>query len=327
MSKILQRLNVLVISLLALVLTSVLVAQIKPGVRPTAQAGSPDEEGVWPKTLEVSPSEPGDPVRLVRILKGGEEIVPGTYILPEVSAPIGGNLVNLLDGWQKDMSIVLENDSSKDIISVGIGIVFPARDTSIECSDMTGNKSPHEPWCEAHPHWCDGGCPSLMEDSLHWGRVPVDTAKALQARYSAEGRGEVTYPEPWTMPLQGKDSLRLTPGSRIALSPADAGRSPAVTDPRHHFHGNVDMLLDREGLEKAEGTTESLISRAHSKFGWAYRAVPKFNVGIVVVYFDDGSIWGNFGFGYGVPNPDGIFSRVTESELALWRAQHDPLGN
>src|SRR5208337_5689983 len=90
MSKILQRLNVLVISFLALVLTSALVAQIKPGVRPTAQAASPDEEGVWPKTLEVSPSEPGDPVRLVRILKGGEEIVPGTYILPEVSAPIGG---------------------------------------------------------------------------------------------------------------------------------------------------------------------------------------------------------------------------------------------
>jgi len=131
MSKILQRLNVLVISLLALVLTSVLVAQIKPGVRPAAQTASPDEEAAWPKTLEVSPSEPGDPVKLVRIMKDSQEIVPGTYIMPEVSAPIGGNLVNLLDGWLKDMSIVLENDSSKDIISVGIGIVFPARDTSI----------------------------------------------------------------------------------------------------------------------------------------------------------------------------------------------------
>ncbi len=320
MPKTLQRLNVLAIFVLGIVLTSVVVAQIKPAIRPTAQADSPDEEGAWPKTLQVCPSEPGDPVKLVRILKGDQEIVPGTYMIPEVSAPIGGDLVGPLDGWLKDTSIVLENDSSKVIVSVGIAVVFPFRETGLECADISGPG-----WCDVHPHWCDGGCPKLMQDSLHWGRLPTDTAKALQARYSAEGRSEVTYPEPWTMPLQGKDSLRLTPSLQVALSPADAGRYPAVTDLRDRF--SVDMALLREGLEKTQGTTESLVSRANSEFGWAYRAVPKFNVAIVVAYFADGTIWGNFGFGYGVPNPDGIFSRVSERELVIWRTQHDPLGN
>jgi hypothetical protein len=124
------------------------------------------------------------------------------------------------------------------------------------------------------------------------------------------------------MPLQGKDSLRLTPGLQVALSPADAGIYPAATNPRDRF--SVDMEMLREGLEKTQDTTESVFSRANSKFGWAYRAVPKFNVGIVVVYFDDGSIWGNFGFGYGVPNPDGVFTRVSESEFASWRGQINP---
>ncbi len=327
MSSILQRLNVLLISLLAIVLTSVLVAQIKPAMHPTPQAESPDEEGVWPRTLQVSPSEPGDPVKLVRIMKGGQELVPGTYIMPEVSAANGSVMAGLLDGWLKDMSVVLENDSSKDVTSVGIAVVFPFRETDQECADITGSKSTHEPWCEAHPHWCDGGCPNLTQESLHWGRLPADTAKALQARYSAEGRTEVTYPEPWAMPLQGKGPLRLAPGSQVALFPPDVGRYPAVTDPRHRFSACLDMQLEAEGLEKAQGTTESLVSRANSEFGWAYRAVPKFNVAIVVVYFADGTIWGNFGFGYGVPNPDGIFTRVSEREPALWRAQHDPQGN
>ncbi|MGD0227562.1 MAG: hypothetical protein ABSF71_35050 [Terriglobia bacterium] len=107
MSKILPLLNVLVISLLALVLTSVLVAQIKPGVQPTAQAGSADEEGVWQKTLQVSPSEPGDPVRLVRIMKDGKEIVPGSYIMPEASSPFP----NPVEDWLTDMSFGAKNGS------------------------------------------------------------------------------------------------------------------------------------------------------------------------------------------------------------------------
>jgi hypothetical protein len=308
MSKILTRLNVLVILFLALVLTSVLVAQIKPGVRPAVQAESPDEEGAWPKTLQVSPSEPGDPVKLVRILKGDKEIVPGSYIMPEASSPFP----NPVEDWLKDMSFVLENDSSKNIVSVGIATVFPFRETSIECSDITGSKSPHEAWCDAHPHWCDGGCPALLHRSLHWGRLPGDTAKALLARYADDWRGRrASYPEPWGLPLQGKGSLRLAPGWQMPLSPADAGWSGGVSDPRHGFTDSLNGALYNEGLEEAKDI-EPCESRASSELGCAFRAVPKFHVGIVVVYFEDGTIWGNFGFGYGHPNPDGIFTRVSE---------------
>jgi hypothetical protein len=306
MPNILQRLNVLAISLLAPVLTSVLVAQIKPGVRPTAQAGSPDEEGVWPKTLQVSPSEPGDPVKLVKIIKGDKEIVLGAYIMPEASGPYP----NLLDDWVKDMTFVLENDSSKTIVSVGIAIVFPFRRTGQECAGISAPG-----WCDAHPHWCDGGCPNLIEKSLHWGRLPAETAKALKARYAADGRGiRADYPEPWSLPLQGRGPLLLAPGWQIPLSPADAGNDEAVTDPRKPFSGSVFRRLQSEGLEEPQGT-EPCENGADSEVRCGFRAVPKFNVGIVVVYFEDGTIWGSFGFGYGHPNSDGIFARVSEQEF------------
>ena len=302
MTKLLQRLNIVAICLLGGVLASVVVAQIKPGVHPTAQAASPDEEGVWPRTLQVSPSERGDPVRLVRILKGDKEIVPGTYMMPEASSPYP----NPLDDWLKDMSFVLENDSSKNIVSVGIAVVFPFRRTDLECAAISGPG-----WCDAHPHWCDGGCPSLAQRSLHWGRLPAETAKALKARYAADSRGRRDYPEPWGLPLQGKGSLRLVPGWQIPLSPGDAGSYGGQTDPRHGFPNSLNGLLYSEGLEEAQDT-EPCESRASSEFGCAFRAVPKFNVGIVVVYFEDATIWGNFGFGYGHPNPDGIFTRASE---------------
>ncbi len=315
MSKMLQRLNVLVISLLAVVLASVLVAQILPGTRPLARPGMTkwEAEWTWPKTLQVCPSEPGDPVKLVRILKDGKEIVPGTYRMPEVSGDHFAD-PNPLDDWLKDMSFVLENDASKNIVSVGIAVVFPARQTGYECSDITGDKSPHNTWCDAHPHWCDGGCPVLLQRALHWGRIPAATASGLQFRYRAVRRQVSPDSLDW-MPFQGKDSLEFAPGQQIALSLA--GRAEGwltVTDPRHGFSDSLNGMVSHEGIEEAQGT-EPCTARANSKTGCAFREVSKFNVGIVVVYFDDGTIWGNFAYGYAVPGPDGIFTRVGEGEL------------
>ena len=43
----------------------------------------------------------------------------------------------------------------------------------------------------------------------------------------------------------------------------------------------------------------------------AFAEVSKFNIGVDVVHFEDGTIWGNYGYGYATPNPDGIFTRVS----------------
>jgi len=75
MLKALQRLNVLAIWLLGGLLASVLVARIWPEVRAFARGGGTDDEWAWPNTLQVYPSHPGDPVKLVRIMKGGTEVI------------------------------------------------------------------------------------------------------------------------------------------------------------------------------------------------------------------------------------------------------------
>jgi hypothetical protein len=82
-----------------------------------------------------------------------------------------------------------------------------------------------------------------------------------------------------------------------------------VTDPRHGFSDSMNIILHEEGIEDAGGEAPCL-ERINSKKGCAFSEVSKFNVGIDVVYFEDGTIWGNYGYGYAVPNPDGIFTRV-----------------
>ncbi len=313
-SRVLQRLNALAICLLAGALASVLVAQVLPRSRPPAPPGWTkwDAEWTWPKTLQVCPSEPGDPVKLVRILKDGKEIVPGTYQMPEASGDHFLN-PNPVDDWLKDMSFVVENDTSKNIVSVGIAVVFPARQTGYECSDITGDKSPHDAWCDAHPHWCEGGCPALVHKSLHWGRIPDVTTPGLEARFRADNRW-VSLDGPG-MPLQGKQSLEFPPGQQIALSLAGRADSlTVVTDPRHGFSDSLNGMVSREGIEEAQDI-EPCARRANSKTGCAFREVSKFNVGIVIVHFDDGTIWGNFGYGYALPGADGIFTREGEGGL------------
>jgi hypothetical protein len=68
-------------------------------------------------------------------------------------------------------------------------------------------------------------------------------------------------------------------------------------------------ILWEEGIEEAKGAA-SCAERANSKTGCAFAGVSKFNIGIDVVYFDDGTIWGNYGYGFATPNPDGVFTRA-----------------
>ena len=261
--------------------------------------------GVWPKTLQVYPAHPGDPVKLVRIMKAGKEVVPGTYRMPQIA----GDIPQELDGvkeWLKDASFILKSQAAKNTVSVGVAVVVTVRRTDSECGEP-----PRETWCGANPHWCDGGCPALIENTLHWGTIPALTASGLEGRYRAEAKGRY---EDRTL-LQGKEWLRLAPGDEVTLSLAGRVDGMAVpTDSREDFLGVMNRILYAEGIEEARDTAPCT-DRANSKTGCAFAEVSKFNIGIDVVYFEDGTIWGNYGYGYALPNPDGIFTRVDAHDV------------
>jgi hypothetical protein len=302
---------VLAICLLGGVLGAVLVLQLWPRARALAQAGitaraaKAEDEWTWPRTLQVYPAHPGDPVKLVRIIKGGQEIVPGKYELPQIS---GDHFMtpNPMDDWLRDASFVLENQSPKTVVSVGISVILPARQTGVDCS--TANKGA-EKWCEAHPHWCDGGCPVLIQKTVSWGRIATETLRGLKARYLAEGRRVSPYVEEG-VPLEGKGLLRLESGWEMPVSVAGRGDSwLTVTDPRKGFSDSMNGILYQEGIEEARGG-QPCLERRNSKNGCAFSEVSKFNIGLDVVHFEDGTIWGNYGYGYALPRSDGIFERV-----------------
>jgi len=178
--------------------------------------------------------------------------------------------------------------------------VFSARRTDLECT------SAREPWCDARPHWCDGGCPELLDTTLHWGLIPALTASGLEARYRAEAKGIFGD----RILLQGGGWLRLAPDQETTLSPAGRSEGMIVSlDPRHGFSNVMNGILFEEGIEEAKDT-EPCKSRTDPKTGCTFTEVPKFNIGVDVVYFEDGTIWGNYGYGYALPNPDGVFTRV-----------------
>lgn len=303
MSKVLKRLNVLAIWLLGGVLASVVVPQIWPGARLFARIPARDDEGVWPKTLEVYPSHEGDPVKLVRITKDGKEVMPGTYRMPQIAGTDSEN-VDAVKEWLHDASFILKSQTSKNTVSVGISITFPARNTDVACFYITGDKTQPSPWC-------DGGCPALIHSVLHWGLIPAMTASGLEARYArtrADGQN-------WRILRQGKRPLRLAPGEEITLSLAghDDGII-SLTDPRHGFTDTMNGIVGNEGIDEARGE-EPCVERANSRTGCAFAEVSKFNIGVDIVYFEDGTIWGNYGYGYALPNPDGIFTRVDEHDF------------
>jgi hypothetical protein len=266
-------------------------------------------------------------VKLVKIIKDGKEVVPGTYPLPEITGDHFLN-PNPLDDWLKDTLLVLRNQSSKDIVSVGIALVFPARQTGRDCLFAISKWWPTDPFCDANPGWCDGGCPALVEKSFHWGLIPAMAASGLEARYRADDRRpEGRRASPEGVLLQGKQGLKIAPGEEVPLSLVGRGDGwTAVTEPKHPFTDHINGILYQEGIEEARDT-EPCARRANSETGCAFAKISKFNIGIVVAYFEDGTIWGNFGYGYAEPGPGGIFARTTGAEEVPRGLKPDPAEN
>jgi hypothetical protein len=275
----------------------------------TEQAAGTENEWRWPKTLQVCPAQAGDPVKLVKITKGREELLPGKYELPQIEGD-DSQFWEAVKDWLSDVSFTLKSQTSKSIVSVGLAVVFPVRQTGVDCQFVIHNGRVLEPICDANPAWCNGGCPALVQKTFHWGLIPTQAATGLRARYNAEARGDRGDSDP----VEGKELLRLEPGQEITLSPV--GRVEgigSITDPRHGFSDSINGILYRDGINEAKDEAPCA-ERANSKEGCAFAEVPKFNFGLTVVYFEGGTIWGNYGYGYAIPNPDGIFTRVNAHE-------------
>ncbi len=312
MSSILQRVNVLATCLLGGVLASILVAQVLPRTpRPIGpKQAKMEAEWIWPDTLQVVPSQPGDAVKLVRIIKGDHEIIPGESKLPALAGDLDG-LYKTFDAWLNDVSFVVQNQTERPIVAVGVSVVLPVRQTGMPCL-FNGEREPGlapDPWCDQHPHWCDGGCPLLVIRNMQWGRIPPEAATGLVEQLRAQ--------HSWTspvlsldVPLEARTRLAWPSGQAVELSPAGRvdGMSGA-TDPRGGFPNVLNGILGREGIAEAQDE-DPCEARANSRTGCAFAEVSKFNIAVDVVYFGDGTLWGNYGYGYALPTPDGIFRRV-----------------
>lgn len=113
-------------------------------------------------------------------------------------------------------------------------------------------------------------------------------------------------------PPQGNEWLGLASGQDAALSLSGRrGGLIALIDPRGSltYYTPIHRILLNEGLDE-EKNSEPCVTRRYSRLGCAFAEVSKFNIGLDVVYFEDGSIWGNYGYGYAVPSRDGIFKRA-----------------
>jgi hypothetical protein len=313
MSRILQRLNVLAICLLGGVLGAVLLVQFWPRVRALAQSRVTEQvakneaEWTWPKTLQVCPAHAGDPVKLIEITKGGVPLQPGKYELPKIA----GNEFETADAfprWLGDVAFTLRSEATKNIVSVGIAVMLPVRSTDLDCISRIRDG---DTLCHFDPHWCDGGCPVIRHCTLHWGLIPTAAASGLRSRYASDNRkGERRL-------LQGRNALLVAPGEEVTLSAEGraAGWVGGVAAEGSHFPSPMNAILSEEGLEEAKDA-RPCVERANSRIGCAFAEVPKFNFGIDIVYFEDGTMWGNFGYGYATPNPDGIFTRLSTHDTS-----------
>jgi hypothetical protein len=114
--------------------------------------------------------------------------------------------------------------------------------------------------------------------------------------------------------VEGKEPLRVGPGEEAMLSVTRCVYGMgAITDPRHGFSDVVNGLPYNEWVDEAKDVPPCA-ERISSKTSCAFAEVSKFNFGINVIYFEDGTIWGNYGYGYAIPNPDGIFTRVNAQD-------------
>lgn len=309
MSRLLQALNLAAICLLGGVLASVLVVRARPQAHARALAEKSDISWPMPETLQLYPAHPGDPVKLVGITKGASQIELGKYRVPVLEADTFSG-PNPFDDWLKDASFVVRNQTSTRIVSVGISVVFPARRPNVACHSVFDVS-----WCDQHPNWCDGGCPTLVERTLQWGRIPAAAATGLEARLQANHVLSSSPVLDKGAPAISRPALALAAGGEVSLSrDGRAEGLTALTDPSRPFSSTMTRVALNEGLDEARGAESCTTVRQYSKLGCAFAEVSKFNIGIDIVYFEDGTIWGNYGYGYAVPNPDGIFTRVDTND-------------
>jgi len=313
MSRILERMNVLVICLLVSVLGAALLVQFWPHVRALAQSRIPERvakneaEWTWPKTLRVCPAHAGDPVKLIMITKGGLPLQPGNYELPKIAGDVF-ETADAVPRWLGDVAFTLRSEAPKNIVSLGVAVMLPVRNTEYDCIFRVRDG---DQLCKIDPHWCDGGCPVIKYCTLHWGLIPIAAASGLRSRYTSDyRRGERKL-------LQGRNELLLAPGEEVTLS-ADgraAGWVGGVAAEGSHFPSPLNGILYEEGLDEAKDA-RPCVERANSRTGCAFVEVPKFNFGIDIVYFEDGTMWGNYGYGYATPNPDGVFTRLNTHDAS-----------
>ena len=110
----------------------------------------------------------------------------------------------------------------------------------------------------------------------------------------------------------------MGPGEEVTLSPAArVDGIGAITHPRKVFSNVMNGILFEEGIEEAKDT-EPCRARANPKTGCAFAEVSRFNIGVDVVYFEDGTIRGTYGYGYALPNLDGIFTRRMRAIFRAW---------
>jgi hypothetical protein len=275
----------------------------------TEQATREEAELRWPETLTLCPALARDPVKLLKVFKAGLQLQPGKFELPKIAGD-DFETPRAVQQWLRDVAFTLKSEASKSIVSVGIAVVLPVRRTDVDCLTLAEYG---ERWCDAHPHYCDGGCPVLKYCTLHWGLVPAATASGLRSRYAAwvEAHGRRDY-RPL---LQGTTALLIPPGGEVTLSAAGRGDSMVGgTGQRgRRFPGPLNGILWQEGIDEATDA-RPCDERYNPTTGCAFAEVPKFNIGVDVVHFEDGTIWGNYGYGYARPNPDGIFTRLNTDD-------------
>jgi hypothetical protein len=77
--------------------------------------------GMAPRTVQLSPSLPNDPVRIVKVTLEGVEVKPGVQAWP---ADKPGVPFQAGDDWFNHLAVVLKNVSTKKIIFGGVQVSF-----------------------------------------------------------------------------------------------------------------------------------------------------------------------------------------------------------
>ncbi|HEY6339619.1 MAG TPA: hypothetical protein VIW68_14095 [Candidatus Sulfotelmatobacter sp.] len=80
-----------------------------------------DGTAITPRTVQLSPSLPNDPVKIVKVMLDGTEVKPGMQAWPadKPGVPFQGG-----DDWYNHLTVVLKNISPKKIVCGGVNVIF-----------------------------------------------------------------------------------------------------------------------------------------------------------------------------------------------------------